>query len=132
MTTIKRTGVFETNSSSCHSLLINGHSGLLETIEPVYGIVEISAGEYGWEFCDYDTPAEKASYVYTLYVAANHEVESLREVIKSHTGADEVRFVGEGYVDHKSVGDMVDEIRGKERDVIFDPSYVIRTDNDNH
>lgn len=54
-----RTGVFETNSSSTHAIIIAEKGAL---IDPV---LHFSIGEYGWENSVLHTPSEKASYLYT-------------------------------------------------------------------
>lgn len=55
-----RRGVFETNSSSTHAICI--------TKDNMYQIekhIDFRFGEYGWEYREYDTPHEKASYLIT-------------------------------------------------------------------
>lgn len=65
-----RRGVFETNSSSTHALVI--HS--LDYKEDDSGLYEehsVSTGEFGWDFGLYTTPSSKLSYLLTYAYAMN-------------------------------------------------------------
>ena len=59
-----RENAFETNSSSCHSLVVNNNTDY-GTIDTEYTL-EIELGEYGWGYEKLSTPSEKASYMATL------------------------------------------------------------------
>lgn len=113
-----RHGVFETNSSSSHSISI-GTQPRTQTLRVVDGVVTIEDGEYGWGVDYYYDAYTKASYCLThitnhLDVDKPDEVaqalkspqaEMLRRVIMDHTGAKEVKFqLMGGYIDHQSVG----------------------------
>ncbi len=77
-----RKQVFETNSSSSHTLTIAKRGGKInQTIKPVDGVVKIMTGEYGWEFESYYTANEKASYVATAIVNAFTE-DRKQELLK--------------------------------------------------
>lgn len=55
-----RNGVFETNSSSQHTIAISKH---MPNVEDCRGAtINFTLGEYGWEF---DTVVDTASYLYT-------------------------------------------------------------------
>ena len=58
-----RKGVFETNSSSCHSICIA--TGLTQDHLHFPEKVTFRYGEFGWEHTHIDTVEEKASYLYT-------------------------------------------------------------------
>jgi hypothetical protein len=60
-----RNGVFETNSSSTHSITITLKEDKFIDPQQVYSNV-VSFGKYGWESERYDTPNEKLNYVFTL------------------------------------------------------------------
>ena len=61
-----RRGVFETNSSSVHSISItkNDFKGSL----PKQFTID-NDGEFGWETCIYDGPSKKAAYLYQAIVS---------------------------------------------------------------
>lgn len=145
-----RHGVFETNSSSTHSISINRNTeGLMETL-PVSenGEIEIEPGEFGWELEEYSDPMYKASYALT-WAKQNEKPENpeystmLEKVIKDQTGAKKVTFVSQGdegswdawgYIDHQSndVCETAFEDEATLRDFIFRKGSYFETDNDNH
>lgn len=143
-----RRSIFETNSSSTHSVFIDEKSDLLETIEPVDGVIEIEYGEFGWEQEVYHNPYTKASYAltYSQYGDdSDRRKDMLREVIMNHTGAKEIIFKpisekgwnGEpdlGDIDHQSVHEHPDIFSSAEnlKLFIFNPKSYVETDNDNH
>lgn len=66
MPTVIRKGVFETNSSSSHTLALGTRAYEPEKIytEPGWEVV-IEPGEFGWEVCRYRRFHDKASYALT-------------------------------------------------------------------
>jgi hypothetical protein len=143
-----RNGVFETNSSSTHSISISSNSdGILETL-PVSkkGFVHLSGGEFGWEERQYNDAETKANYcaVDTMDARFMHHRALLIKVICEHTGAKGVSFdftndyenkkFPQAYIDHQSCGTshsaFVTEASLKQ--FIFDRSSTLTTDNDNH
>lgn len=70
MKTQIRSGVFETNSSSIHSIAIRKYSYLdgLENFKKWLSdpVLVFDLGEFGWEARKYTTPASRASYLWTL------------------------------------------------------------------
>ena len=66
MKTQIRRGVFETNSSSVHSISItkNDFKGSL----PKQFTID-NGGEFGWETCIYDAPSNKAAYLYQAIIS---------------------------------------------------------------
>ena len=97
-----RNNVFETNSSSTHSL----HIGCGDKIFPKLdndGNIVIYLDEYGWEFNEYYDLHDRMSYVFSYL--CNSDVSDLLidliDYIKLQTGANEVIFKGSHYyVDH--------------------------------
>jgi hypothetical protein len=65
-----RQGVFETNSSSTHSICIAKVTDL-KLPESLY----FSLGEFGWEESRLDTDYEKASYLYTAFKYTSNEAQ---------------------------------------------------------
>ena len=61
MKTFARLSIFETNSSSCHQIVIN-NDGEYKVPE----VLEIHTGEYGWDFNVLRTVEERVSYLVTV------------------------------------------------------------------
>lgn len=154
-----RTKLFETNSSSSHSLSVSS-TGIFENHKANQVIVE--TGEFGWEQDVYSYFHGKASYILTtllvtksrhinneedlteerylreIFVENDYFLKMLRDVIKEYTGAENVYFrIGRSYyVDHQSSylifdeGVMNDEERLK--NFLFNTESYVETDNDNH
>lgn len=151
-----RKGVFETNSSSTHSLVISDSDDLLSPPFPESvlnrGFVEIWPGEYGWEIEDYYSVEDKLSYLYTEAMQTegydetpdpqnNYKLKMLVDAVKEQAGIDihfkyyENDYFPYGYIDHQSIG-ICDELwnGGVEavRKFIFNPNSCVHTDNDNY
>lgn len=129
-----RHGVFETNSSSTHSLTIKPGNHILKFPENDEGKIVIDQGEFGWEVVDYHDAYTKASYCYTDNVNDGDRLEMLKDVIMEVTGKEVVFGNISGYVDHQSCGTSNDAFVSREtlKDFIFNPKSVLHTDNDNH
>ena len=152
-----RLSVFETNSSSSHSLVYsNKDRGYCYDL-PVdeNGILVIPFGEFGWGPDILKTPIEKLSYFITdhaPYIEDDDKMdwdELIKLVLKkSDDIRDAIKIVKEncpqvkevkfekcdeywplGYVDHQSVGtsNSADSIE----DLIFSNKIIILIDNDN-
>lgn len=133
-----RTSVFETNSSSIHSICIS--RGPRGYAEPAY--VEVALNDYGWNFEKLDTVNERASYAYSLAATIDFDMgEQMKEAIFdvcSEMDID-VDFSSNFYdfygVDH--AGDAIefvhDVLRSKKllRDFIFRKDSCVFTGNDN-
>lgn len=82
MKTKIRRGVFETNSSSVHSICIA--SDPKNQIFPRE--VNFSFGTYGWEFRTYRNLQDKANYLYTgmcgVFVSGDGKLEEAKDFIK--------------------------------------------------
>lgn len=157
---VTRHGVFETNSSSTHSIAIKGGKYVLDKIPVEDGVCRIYPGEYGWEEEEYYDAATKASYCLTHLWSAKEGQDGykvtpekfasreamLRDVIQKATGAEKVEFIEgddddyhkRGYIDHQSIegdggaGEPAWASEESLRDFIFNDNSVLRTDNDNH
>lgn len=119
-----RAGVFETNSSSVHSLVIRGHSLLYRP--EAGGILEGQFGEFGWGPETLRSWQERLSYVLTFiqYLVPEGELSAedrsweqfqqsthfrwLREMISDYCGCGlsieprEDNYCPLGYIDHQS------------------------------
>lgn len=147
-----RANIFETNSSSTHTLNISK-----KTVEEYPGHIDFHFGEYGWE-CG---RANFANYLYTaIYDCCNESdrldvrerekrLEKIRNFLDKHgvtysfekpkySGDDGWRYFSSGYVDHADLLDtygILDTILDDEdmlARALFRPESVIWTGNDNY
>ena len=153
-----RKNVFETNSSSTHSLVISNKERSYDYNLPVEdGVLTIPFGEFGWGPDILSTPIEKLSYLITdridLYdlpedikddedavQALIMESEPICEIVDAIKYAcpevKEVRFeVGDswhpfGYVDHQSCGTSREDGLSIE-EIAFSNKVIIMIANDN-
>lgn len=128
--TLIRSGVFETNSSSCHSVSIADETKefVLDTLYPnEEGVIILRGGEYGWEWFKHNDAETKANYA--AQSLGPHSV--LIDVIKEQTGAIEVIIDTEGgYIDHDSYG-LIPTIKEDLRSFIFNKNSWLFGGNDN-
>jgi hypothetical protein len=129
-----RNSVFETNSSSSHSISLakSDMDFIMDTIFPdEYGNINVIGGEFGWEWVKYNDAITKLNYAYQ----DNVDVELLRKIVLSQTGADRVIFhdKDDGYIDHDSVGNARNVCVDEEstRNFIFNLNSWLFTGNDN-
>lgn len=147
-----RNNVFETNSSSTHSISIAPQvKGLYDTL-PVDGDgkIRLTGGEFGWEWAKYNDALTKANYAAVFAKEGTDQmVDMLVNVIKEHTGAKEVEFAFTtgyndadkskpwAYIDHQSgYGEGGDALEAfdtpqKLKNWIFNPDSWLFTGNDN-
>ena len=128
-----RHSVFETNSSSCHSIsVVKGMELNNLPYVDTNGNIEIGSQEFGWEIDSYNDFYSKAAYL-AIYIRdwSGNDLERFREifesVIKEVTGCNTVTYednfwdfetkeydyegqkrsyknqLGGGYIDHQSV-----------------------------
>lgn len=142
---VQRKAVFETNSSSSHSVTIADSGELLDTLKvDTNGTVHLETGEYGWEVEDYYHPFDRASYAATFAANSSSEqyIQMLYDVIKEHTCCRNVIINGKkdarneidyGYIDHQSWDEAARIFESKEslKNFLFNPRSSFRTDNDN-
>ena len=138
-----RCGVFETNSSSTHSITIAGEQCTQRETLPVEdGMCRIYPGKFGWEERTYFDAATKASYCLTWAKQCENDATlgMLRRVVASETNA-EVLFCESvddyykwGDIDHQSnhIAAEAFESDNLLRHFIFCPESILVTDNDNH
>jgi hypothetical protein len=146
-----RQGVFETNSSSTHSISIvtADLNSVMDTIIPDEdGNIILSGGDFGWEQATYHDAETKANYmlVYAMDWSGDKKdefLERLKEVIIEQTGCNDVIFKGNssdyyefGYIDHQSAEDhdyhYIFYDKEELRQFIFNGASYLETDNDNH
>jgi len=145
-----RRGVFETNSSSTHSISIASGAETLDTlyVDPD-GVCRIHGGEFGWEVEDYNSAPMKAAYalVWAKEYGNEQNRQMLKKVIQTQTGAKDVVFTDfvdadrnlvsaeydPGYIDHQSSDVCAEAFASEEtlRNFIFNQRSILHTDNDN-
>ena len=144
---VTRHSVFETNSSSCHTITVDDNDFIPDKLDVVDGVCKIFPGEFGWEVEKYNDAQTKASYCLTYAKTASGGdsdlslVDQLRDVIAAETGA-KVKFVQNahdsyapwGYIDHQSMRVAAPAFASDStlRAFIFNPASTLETDNDNH
>jgi hypothetical protein len=148
MKTIIRRSVFETNSSSSHSVSIPQTYELLDTIEPdENGNIALYGGEYGWGHIEYNDAETKANYmaVWAKEYSDSPEVSMnfLNQVLTMHTGAKEIVYSfgsdfhnsNYAYIDHQSSdSDYFTELFGDAKrmlNFIFNRKSILVISNDN-
>lgn len=133
---VVRKSVFETNSSSSHSITIAAGEFVPDTLPVIDGKVTIYPGKFGWEIEDYYDARTKASYAMVDARGDAAREQMLRDVISKECGGAEVVFSDpdEGYIDHQSRGTADRAFGSYEtlRQFIFNPASNLHTDNDNH
>jgi hypothetical protein len=144
-----RHSVFETNSSSSHSLtLVKSDLSTIGLSKDVLrkGVVDVGVSEYGWEWFRYYTPTNKLSYLLTQITDGDLDgrdtatliedfpmIHRMARVLKEHTGCELHIFNSSGYVDHDSVGVGMAVLSSDEslREFLFSESSYVETSNDN-
>ncbi len=149
-----RKSVFETNSSSSHSLTMSATDlGAMPFAKDVLraGAMTVSKGEYGWEWQRYYGAAAKMDYLFTqlfnddIPMGDPHSVtrelrdddmrfDQLCRVVKDHTGVDILVAPGStGYIDHQSVGTGLEVFESDDKlaAFLFSMDNYIETGNDN-
>jgi hypothetical protein len=134
-----RNKVFETNSSSTHSVsIVSNVSGIYDSIIPDNGIITLTGGLFGWEWEKYNDATTKANYAAVFCQDHPQEVEMLNEVLKEQTGAKDIYWdLRDSNIDHQSSwsedGEAKTIFQSKEilKNWIFNPSCWLYTGNDN-
>jgi len=149
-----RDGVFETNSSSCHSIVLEIRGPKRDKL-PISreGKCVIQAGQFGWGVDEFKDAYHKASYCLTWAMSFFKGsvqwkyTRKLIEAISQHMGIEEnqieFKMVSKernwdgdedwGYIDHASdsvcegVFESVDRLKA----FIFNKKSILRIDNDN-
>lgn len=130
-----RRGIFETNSSSMHSLTV----GKCEDYTEDYNNKEITLGlgEYGWGYEYLDIWFEKADYLSIETEYDKQKKDLLVKVLKRKYPNAEISFNYEGDIDHQSRGEIWDYILTSHNpeeelyNIVFGSNNII-IDNDNH
>jgi hypothetical protein len=128
-----RPSVFETNSSSAHSLSIadNTKEFVFDSLTPDEdGVIKLYSDEFGWGWFKHNDAYTKAVYVIQS-LGLTYLVE---DVILKQTGAERVEFHdNDGYIDHQStdlLSDISDDAEAI-RNFIFNKNSWLFGGNDN-
>lgn len=155
-----RRNVFETNSSSSHSVSyhVKPDNEILDLNKikdkySSYEVVVVSCGEYGWGYdllCSFE---EKLAYVLTsIQYNSSESVDNmqelqeseyfkwLNEIVTEYCGVPIGIFGTDiGHVDHQSTDTLrhyfvedKEKFRSRMIPLLFDDDYTIIIDNDNH
>jgi len=154
MTQQIRKSVFETNSSSSHSLTLAA-GDLVKTPFNLdvlrLGTLQLGLGDYQWEWYRYYDTDNKAQYLMTQLfhyngipdgepaevtreLRHNAQFDMLCRVIEEQTGVKLEAYPGsQGSIDHDSVGNCLEVFESEEtlRTFLFSESSYIETGNDN-
>ena len=142
MKTNIRSNVFETNSSSVHTITISNNFP-----QSIDNYIFFDRGEYGWEWEIYNSSQDKANYLYECMIDLFYHNNSLKEkcdrireeLALYKVGCDFAEVnennLFEGYVDHGSqneelVNYLLDN-PDKLIDYLFNDTSYIATGNDN-
>lgn len=136
-----RKGVFETNSSSTHSIAIPKKHA-----EEYPNVVHFGIGEFGWEFDE----ADPADYLYTAILAYYYNLDERAEKLdklKAALEAHDIRYtmdtpafwdvdahyLDNGYIDHSSeLGEFLDAVFADDETLLDFIFYgLVFTGNDN-
>ncbi len=145
METQIRSNVFETNSSSCHSIVIP-FGVELNNIPSGSGPIFLTGDEFGWGPSKHTDAWTKMNYCFTYVrtiLSGKESVEKekmLISVIEDQTGRQVVIDEGVdekgdyGYIDHQSkdVASKVFADVNTLKDFLFSTQSILRIDNDNY
>lgn len=141
-----RRNVFETNSSSVHTLQISKDG--LEPSELKLnkdGNIEIELGEFGKNYMIYNTQYEKLQYLisfiaYGCYyydlqeLYKNYDFMTVRNAVCEYTGANDIIVVGEAeaHIDHQSADECVINLWNPDAIInfVFNKYVALETDCD--
>ena len=143
-----RNHVFETNSSSVHSLVISNDGREPSNFKlNREGKIEVDFGDFGKELRVYTSQYDKLSYLITcLYYLSSYEVddiyekwefENIEKAICEYTGATGIKILGkvEPYIDHQSIPSYdIEIINTYDKDAVinfvFNKNVSLKTDCD--
>lgn len=143
-----RNSVFETNSSSVHSVIIGSKDySSVEIFKPDKSMtVKFSGGEFGWSYDILSSSYEKANYIAVylmLYDKDESRIKMFEEVVKEMTTAQSILYEfmdsngdsEDSYIDHQGYEDSdwncLFTEKAKLKEFIFNTKYSIMIANDN-
>lgn len=146
-----RSSIFETNSSSSHSITISSDTQTLLTKIDTPEEIEVGLGEFGWENEVYDNFHTKLDYICIDHglitkdenINQNPKYLMLMEVLSERTNIKKLIFCfgshsynsdkPAGYIDHQSHGTSRDVFKSKDNLIkfLFNTNSLLITGNDN-
>lgn len=145
-----RRGVFETNSSSTHSIVMmknhpDGSDDWYQLNEDGELILYEGDLDFGWGPDVLDDSFGRLCYAIASYGDKKEKMDEICELCKKHiSGFESFRFMGYGYdrnsqhhgsIDHQSVGTLNGFLKSADvslEDFIFNNRYLVIIDHDNH
>lgn len=138
-----RNQVFETNSSSVHTIVFSNH-GLEPSNLPVKdGMIQIDFGQFGKELNYYNSQYEKLSYLITCLYYLSDDIyntylfKEIQSTVCEYTGANGIEIIGitEPSIDHQSQPyddiELIDVYDKEELiNFIFNKNISLKTDCD--
>ena len=131
---VTREGMFETNSSSMHSITIGSKGALMHILHLDDDGITLTIDceyDFGWGDESYTDAKAKAAYC----VLDNISPNLIEIALKEQTGAKVIHYVNEnnGYIDHQSVGTAQEELTSvaQVKNFIFNPNSELVISNDN-
>jgi len=135
-----RRNVFETNSSSTHSICVTKN----DILDQKQNRVEFDFGEFGWEYNTLITVHGKASYLYTgimSFDSSEINLIKLKEILDKNnikyvfSKSANKEYFDSGYIDH--YGDLINFLKilddeDKTMRFLFSSESFIITGNDNN
>jgi hypothetical protein len=127
-----RKSIFETNSSSMHSLSIGKEPKDLTPNEEYSDVITLGVGEYGWGYEVITTWLEKADYLAVNIDPESDRYSMLTEAIHKQYPNLIVKLSIHGYIDHQSYGVIWENLNSTQEvyNMLFGRSTII-IDNDN-
>ena len=145
-----RYSVFETNSSSVHTVCINKTFAYPISLKTIH----FGTGEFGWEFSKYTNLCDKTAYLHEAIICAANDKDKYKELISEFTkllhnvGIEEVTwetitwedhdcpdYKSHGYIDHGYELSEVIDVMLKDPSILygflFNDTSCVRTGNDN-
>lgn len=137
-----RKSIFETNSSSTHSVVIAPEGADFVMPKDLPDVIKLESDEFGWEQKSYMDFFSRLSYAFTYAINYSREedVDNLRKIVTEFTGKETEMEEGKehGYIDHQSVEGRMGQIEEAFKDAatlkrfLFGKGSSFETDNDNH
>ena len=140
-----RHGIFETNSSSTHAMVVTSRAPKYEP-----SALHFEFDDFGWEFSVLTSMAEKAAYLYTAAVNIRQDYKGVQQTLREllpgikltfekprYSYYGDYKFLENGSVDHvgtdeqlEFVNTMLTDSDALKRYLFSEESYVV-TGNDN-
>lgn len=129
-----RNGVFETNSSSTHAIVVDTKTDYkTEIFRQDNEVIEVSGWEYGWEWETYNDFHSKLDYMLTMMQYNDSFFEKVQKLIKDETWIEiQSNFENsDSYVDHSDESIFSNMSDTELMQYLFNINSYVVTCNDN-